>query len=376
MVGTAPFVGMEHIASGTGRRTGHEQIDLAALGGPKAVFRKGDIIYGKLRPLLNKVWVAEFDGLCSADQVVFKVAADFDASFVAHYLRSPTFLGYVAKNVNGELPRIRLPVFLSLPVPVISLFDQRRVTEHLSFEFAAVETLVGQWAIERELTDGLRARAYDDSFDGILPLTAGHPDGEPPNGWSWDLLTDLARLESGHTPSRNHPEWWGGDVPWIQLADIRAIDGRVVSDTRETTNAAGIANSSARILPADTVVMSRTASVGFVTRMGRPMATSQDFVAWVCGPRLDPEFLMHALIRSRDYVRSLSSGAIHKTVYVPTVKSFRLCIPELTVQKRIVSALRNQLAALDRSLAAIDAGSSAVNALPSAILREAFAQIA
>jgi hypothetical protein len=61
---------------------------------------------------------------------------------------------------------------------------------------------------------------------------------------------------------------------------------KVAQDTLESTNEQGIANSSARLLPEGTVVLSRTASVGFVTIMGRPMATSQDFVNWVCGPEL------------------------------------------------------------------------------------------
>jgi type I restriction enzyme, S subunit len=53
------------------------------------------------------------------------------------------------------------------------------------------------------------------------------------------------------------------------------------------------------------------------------MATSQDFVNWVCGPEIDPAFLAYLLRAARGYVRSLSSGAIHQTVYVPTVKAFR-----------------------------------------------------
>jgi len=125
--------------------------------------------------------------------------------------------------------------------------------------------------------------------------------GQPPAGWSWRPLASLARLETGHTPSRRVPEWWGGDVPWLALPDIRELDGRVAYRTLETTNALGLANSSARLLPKDTVCLSRTASVGFVTVLGTPMATSQDFVNWVCGPDLDPWFLANALISSRDY---------------------------------------------------------------------------
>ena len=135
---------------------------------------------------------------------------------------------------------------------------------------------------------------------------------------------------------------------------------------RETTNAEGIAHSAARILPADTVVMSRTASVGFVARMGRPMATSQDFVNWACGPELDPDFLMHLLIRSRDYVRSLSAGAIHKTV---------VCIPPIAEQRRIAAELRERLATIDAMTRAIEVQREAIDALPAALLRRAFAEI-
>jgi type I restriction enzyme S subunit len=70
------------------------------------------------------------------------------------------------------------------------------------------------------------------------------------------------------------------------------------------------------------------------------MATSQDFVNWVCGPELDPWFLANALIASRDYLRQLASGAIHKTIYVPEVKSFQVCLPaSVPEQRRIVANL-------------------------------------
>ncbi len=219
-------------------------------------------------------------------------------------------------------------------------------------------------------------RAYEQAFRDIVPLCVREDDGaDPPAGWRWRLLTDLARLETGHTPSRNHPEWWGGEVGWIQLADIRAVDGQVIDVTLETTNPDGLANSAARVLPADSVVMSRTASVGFVARMARPMATSQDFVNWACGPGLDPQFLMQMLIRSREYVRSLSSGAIHKTVYYPTVKAFRICAPDVDEQRRIVAALTGQLFSIDGAIAGGEAMAGALKAMPAAIRREAFATL-
>ena len=183
----------------------------------------------------------------------------------------------------------------------------------------------------------------------FVPLSVGPSRDDTPNGWRWFRLTDLARLESGHTPSRNHPEWWGGDIPWIALPDIRALDGKRVFDTLQHTNAAGIENSSARVLPTGTVVLSRTASVGFVTIMGRPMATSQDFVNWVSGPDLDPDFLALLFRTARDFIRSVSSGAIHQTVYFSTVEQFYVCMPPVDEQRRIAGHLSSTLERVNRA---------------------------
>jgi type I restriction enzyme S subunit len=100
------------------------------------------------------------------------------------------------------------------------------------------------------------------------------------------------------------------------------------------TTPEGIANSSAVLLPKGTVCFSRTASVGFSTIMGIEMSTSQDFVNWVCGPELLPEYLMNALIFSRARLRGLSTGSTHKTIYFSTVEQFRVLLPPVDLQAR------------------------------------------
>lgn len=205
---------------------------------------------------------------------------------------------------------------------------------------------------------------------GITPLSVGDRRAVPPRNWVWRPLTSCARLESGHTPSRYRPEWWGGQIPWISLTDIRELDGKTAHETKEYTNKWGIANSAARVLPAGTVVLSRTASVGFVTTMGCEMATSQDFVNWVCGPDLDPRFLAYLFRASRAYLRSLSSGAIHQTIYMPTVEAFEVCLPDLKEQQRIVGSLDEQMAAVERARAAAEAQLEAARAFPEACIRE------
>jgi len=179
-----------------------------------------------------------------------------------------------------------------------------------------------------------------------LALSVGMPSVLPPAGWTWAPLTSLARLESGHTPSRKHPEYWGGDIPWMGIRDAKAHHGRRILSTIENTNTLGIRNSSARILPINTVCLSRTASVGYVVVMGRPLATSQDFVNWVCTDDLDHNFLKYLLIAEDDNLLRFASGSVHSTIYFPEVKAFHICYPPIAEQKRIVRVLDEAFASL------------------------------
>jgi type I restriction enzyme S subunit len=169
------------------------------------------------------------------------------------------------------------------------------------------------------------------------------PSTPAPKGWKWEALTTLARLESGHTPSRKHRDYWGGAIPWISLQDARDNHGGRIDDTLEHTNDLGIANSSARVLPENTVCLSRTASVGYVVVMGRPMATSQDFVNWVCSEQLDPNFLKYIFVAEGKNLLRFASGAVHQTIYFPEVKAFHIACPPLREQRRLVSVLDKAL---------------------------------
>ncbi len=104
---------------------------------------------------------------------------------------------------------------------------------------------------------------------GDYSLAVGMPSSQSPNGWKWTKLSDLARLESGHTPSRKFPEYWDGDVCWIGIRDATANHGQTIFDMNQHTTELGIEKSFARMLPENTICLSRTASVGYVIVMGK-----------------------------------------------------------------------------------------------------------
>jgi len=167
-----------------------------------------------------------------------------------------------------------------------------------------------------------------------------------PKGWQWHHLGEIAKMESGHTPSRKHPEYWGGDIPWIAVGDAGKNHGGVILDTVEHTNQLGIDNSSARLLPKGTVCLSRGGTVGYVTVLGRPMATSQGFANWICGDKIDPFFLKYIFLREADALDRFAIGATIQTIYYPDIKAFHVCVPSLAEQQRIVGVLDEAFAGL------------------------------
>lgn len=163
--------------------------------------------------------------------------------------------------------------------------------------------------------------------------------GDIPEDWECVQVTSVARLESGHTPSKRQPQYWGGEVQWVSLHDSQRLDGDAIFTTTQTITAEGLKNSSARILPAGTVIFSRTATVGKATILGVDMATSQDFAAYVCGPRLNNIFLMHLFRSMSRFWYSLMAGSTHNTVYMPVFRSLRVQLPPIEEQHAIAAAL-------------------------------------
>lgn len=173
--------------------------------------------------------------------------------------------------------------------------------------------------------------------------------------WPTVPIRYVARLGTGHTPSRQHPEYWENcTIPWVTLADVGQLrDGTqaAISATTEMISPLGVANSSAVRHPAGTVILSRTASVGFSAILGSDMATSQDFATWTCGPRLHPKFLLHALRAMAPDLRRLAMGSTHKTIYMPDIAELRIPLPPREQQRRIADFLDAETARMDRLVA-------------------------
>jgi type I restriction enzyme, S subunit len=120
-----------------------------------------------------------------------------------------------------------------------------------------------------------------------------------------------------------------------------------VHETKEKVSELGLANSSARLLPAGTVILSRTASVGYSAVLGKPMATTQDFANWICGEKLRSEYLLAAFRAMKSEFSRMMMGSTHKTIYMPDIAELYCAIPPMREQSQIVAFLDHEIARID-----------------------------
>lgn len=216
-----------------------------------------------------------------------------------------------------------------------------------------------------------KTRSNDVIF-GHSALAVNNPRTVLPEGWIWTPLVNVAKMESGHTPSRRHPEWWDGDIKWIGIADARLRHGKTINDTIQHTNEEGLANSAARLLPKGTVCVSRTASVGYVVTMGDEMATSQDFVNWVPTETVTSEWLSLIFSADRETLRRFGKGTTHKTIYFPEWMSVNIALPPVSEQMRIVEEVNKIFSVLEKQEEIVDDTLGQSEALRQSILKQAF----
>jgi type I restriction enzyme S subunit len=161
------FVGLQHVESHTGRKTG--SLPLGSEKGDKRRFRAGDIVYGNLRPYLNKVWFTDFDGVCSVDQRVLRPRPGVDGELLAYAIRSRSLLDQaIARTAALQLPRVRMRDFLEFEVPVVNLVDAEPVRERLTRTLGWALHLLDLRASQKKRAAALRVSVLNRAFTDLL----------------------------------------------------------------------------------------------------------------------------------------------------------------------------------------------------------------
>jgi len=186
--------------------------------------------------------------------------------------------------------------------------------------------------------------------------------------WPLVPLSDVAEVSGGSTPRSSEDRYWDGSIPWVTPTDLPMPGTEIadVYDTKDNITEQGLSSISAPLLRPGAVLFSSRASIGKVGIARVPLATNQGFVNFSPRQLVDSKFLANCLQHFTPQIASLASSTTFREVSRGSIRKFKIPLPPLSEQRRIVEIL-DQADALRRLRAEADAKAQRI--LPALFLK-------
>jgi type I restriction enzyme S subunit len=274
-----------------------------------------------------------------------------DPRFLKFYFLSPDTIQYLKSTfISGAaIPRVVLKDFkraeINLPslryqkdiAGILSALDDKielnqRMNETLE---AMAQAIFKSWFVD---FDPVKAKAEGRTPEGMDTATAALfpsrlTDDGIPEGWEEKPFSEFIELVGGGTPKTSVPEYWDGDIPWFSVVDSPSETNVFVVDTEKKITQAGLENSSTKILPIGTTIISARGTVGRIAIVGVPMAMNQscygireknglgDYTTY---------FFVKMLVEE---LKARAHGSVFDTITRDTFKAVRAVLPSQKVSQ-------------------------------------------
>lgn len=225
-----PFVGMDSIAP-----NGMELLSVGRFGDMKSaggIFEPGDVLYGRMRPYLNKVHRAHRRGACSAEFIVMPASDWLDGDFLAYLLHQRSFVNFARAQCSGDRPRVDFESLAAFQFHLPPRAEQERIISRIEELFSEIDE--GERALDRVqlLVERYRQSVLKAAVTGELTndwrahhapceskhVESGRPSTLPP-GWVW---TQVARAGEVRLGRQRAPQHHQGDHmrPYLRVANV------------------------------------------------------------------------------------------------------------------------------------------------------------
>ncbi|MBU3678588.1 MAG: restriction endonuclease subunit S [Candidatus Kapabacteria bacterium] len=299
----------------------------------KSGLADGDLLFGR------RSLVEEGAGKCSMvykptgpltfESSIIRVRLDrtvADPEFFFNYFRSPIGRSRIRAIVGGAAVKgIRGSDLKQIKVHLPPLGEQIAIRQVV----AVYDDLIATNQRRIALLEDAARRLYREWF--VHLRFPGHESVKVkhgvPEGWQLLAMSDVCDAVGGGTPSTSHPEYWGGDVVWVTPTDVTRNDCLALLESEKKITEAGLANSSAKLVPAETILMTSRASIGFFALMDKPACTNQGFISVMPNQGNARMFLLFNLLGRVEEMIGLATGATFKELSKKTFRALPLLWP-------------------------------------------------
>jgi len=287
-------------------------------------------------------------------------------SFVAELLNTVTkkHVSYVGnpKLMNGVMAQIQIPF------PQIK--EQQKIADCLSSLDEVIELEAQKLEALKTHKKGLMQQLFP--REGETTPHLRFPEFRDAGPWEVKSIKELSdKVTQGGTPNTSINEYWDGDIPWITPAEMgNDAEYHYIANTNRTISMLGLKNSSAELLPKNSVIISSRAPIGYVAINKLEMATNQGCKGII--PKVDVyyDFLYFCLLNAQRHLNDLGAGAGFKELSTSVLKKFQIPVPKLPEQQKIADCLSS----LDRVIELEAQKLEALKAHKKGLLQQLFPQ--
>jgi type I restriction enzyme S subunit len=249
-------------------------------------------------------------------------------------------------SVGTTVFSLRLPHFQNLRLPLPPLPEQQKIAEILETVDNVIEKtdrIIEKYKrIKQGLMQDLLTKGIDESGNIRSEKTHKFKDstlGRIPDEWAVVRLGEVGEIVSGSTPSTYNYEYWNGKIVWITPNDLSNIEGIFIEDSSRKITQKGLKSCSAKIISADSVVVSSRAPIGYVKVSKVPFATNQGCKSIEYNGKFSPVFLAFLLSNKVQNMINLGSGTTFQEITKSNLANIPIPLPPLAEQQRIAEIL-------------------------------------
>lgn len=196
---------------------------------------------------------------------------------------------------------------------------------------------------------------------------------EIPENWLWVRIGAVTEVVGGGTPSTSNEEYYiNGDIPWITPKDLSGYDSVYISKGSRNITEEALHNSSARLLPANSVLMSSRAPIGYTAIAANALCTNQGFKSFIPTHVCNPHFIYWYIKFSKSFIESYASGTTFKEISGGKANILPFPLTQLDEQKQIVEKLERMLSMLKEAKQLIEEARETFKLRRASILHKAF----
>ncbi len=154
-------------------------------------------------------------------------------------------------------------------------------------------------------------------------------------------LADITTIVMGGTPSTANPNYWNGDILWVTPKDLSLLNGaKYIYDTASCISDCGLKNSSAKVVPVGSIILSTRAPVGYLGIAKFPMATNQGIKALIADEKVvNNEYLYYLLQTQTANLEARAGGSTFRELTTESLKNYEIELPPVSVQHSITNTI-------------------------------------